>query len=135
MRADGTFSVTSFVPTDVAPEPDIATAHPVGLARMEKQYEGGVTGRSAILFTAAFSQETGVGTYLAMESFEGEVDGRAGSFNFAHSATTRGSDRASEFFVIVPASGTGALTGISGTGGLAIDADGTHRVWFDYDLG
>ena len=32
-------------------------------------------------------------------------------------------------------SGTGALAGISGTGDLAIDADGTHRIWRDYELG
>ena len=135
MRADGTFSVKSFVPADVAPEPAIETALPVGLARMEKHYEGAVAGRSATLFTSAFSQQTGVGTYVAMESFEGSVDGRAGSFNFAHSATTSGTDRAAEFFLIVPASGTGELAGITGTGGLTIDADGTHRIWLDYDLG
>ncbi len=35
---------------------------------------------------------------------------------------------------MVPASGTGALAGITGTGGLRIDDDGTHRVWLDYDL-
>lgn len=63
------------------------------------------------------------------------LDGRAGSFNFAHSATTSGSDRAAEFFVIVPTSGTGDLGGITGGGGLQIDADGTHRVWFDYGRG
>jgi hypothetical protein len=27
------------------------------------------------------------------------------------------------------------LAEISGGGGLAVDADGTHRVWFDYELG
>ncbi|WP_443065640.1 DUF3224 domain-containing protein [Streptomyces sp. NBC_00557] len=58
------------------------------------------------------------------------------SFNFAHSATTLGEDRQSEFFVIVPGSGTGELAGIIGAGGIAVDQDGTHhRIWFDYDLG
>lgn len=28
-----------------------------------------------------------------------------------------------------------ALTGITGTGGVAVDADGTHRIWFDDELG
>ena len=55
---------------------------------MEKQFEGAVAGRSATLFTAAFDQATGVGTYVAMESFEGTVDGREGAFNFVHSAST-----------------------------------------------
>ncbi|WP_419183951.1 DUF3224 domain-containing protein [Streptomyces noursei] len=35
----------------------------------------------------------------------------------------------------MPTSGTGAWTGITGTGGVAVDADGTHRIWFDDELG
>ncbi len=125
----------SFVPTDVVPEPAVATAMPVGIARMEKQFEGEIVGRSATLFTSAFDQSSGAGTYVAMESFEGELNGRAGAFNFAHSATTSGEDRVAEFFVIVAGSGTGALTGITGGGGMTVDADGSHRLWFDYELG
>ncbi|MFG2819719.1 DUF3224 domain-containing protein [Kitasatospora sp. NPDC048365] len=135
MRASGTFTVKSFAPTELKQEPEIATGLPVGVARIEKQFEGEVAGRSATLFTAAFDQSTGVGTYVAMESFEGSLNGAAGAFNFVHSATTSGSDRTAEFFTIVPTSGIGALAGITGAGGLAIDEDGTHRMWFDYELG
>ncbi|MGV9341276.1 DUF3224 domain-containing protein [Streptomyces sp. NPDC003688] len=134
MRADGTFTVKAFVPTGVTPDPAVTTGLPVGVARMEKHFEGGISGRAATLFTAAFDQAAGVGTYVAMESFEGSLNGHEGAFNFAHSATTTGSDRAAQFFVIVPSSGTGDLTGISGTGGIEIEADGTHRIWFDYQL-
>lgn len=63
-----------------------------------------------------------------MESFEGALHGRRGAFDFVHSATTSGSDRSAEFFTVVPSGGTGELTGIRGTGGLAVDADGTHRI-------
>ena len=124
----------SFTPTELSPEPAVATGLPVGVATMEKRYEGEVQGRSATLFTAAFDQSSGVGTYVAMESFEGSLSGVEGTFNFAHSATTGGTDRSEEFFTIVPTSGTGALTGIRGAGGMAIDADGTHRIWFGYEL-
>lgn len=134
MHAAGTFSVVAFEPTDVAPRSEVVTGLPVGVATMEKRYEGDVAGRSATVFTSAFDQEKGIGTYLAMESFEGSLDGRAGAFNFVHSATTTGGDRGAEFFAVVPASGIGELAGITGTGGLAIDADGTHRIWFDYTL-
>lgn len=133
MRATGTFTVADFTPAPV-PSPAIETAVPVGVATMAKQYEGDVAGRSATMFTAAFDQAAGIGTYVAMESFEGTLSGRAGAFNFAHSSTTLGESRESEFFVIVPTSGTGELAGITGTGGLAIDEDGTHRIWFDYEL-
>src|SRR4051812_38778609 len=134
MRAARTFTV---VPSDgppLTPEPAIATALPVGVVRMEKRFEGEILGRAATLFAFAFDQAAGAGTYVALESFEGSLHGREGSFNFAHSATTTGSDRTNEFFVVVPSSGTGELTGIAGAGGIAIDADGTHRVWVDYEL-
>ncbi|MFE4335272.1 DUF3224 domain-containing protein [Streptomyces sp. NPDC056831] len=134
MRASGTFKVAGFTPVPV-PGPAIETAVPVGLATMDKQYEGEVVGRSATLFTAAFDQSTGTGTYVAMESFEGALHGRSGAFNFAHSATASGEGRQDEFFVIVPGSGTGELVGITGAGGIAVDQDGTHRIWFDYGLG
>ena len=134
MHTEGTFTVKSFVPTDVTPEPEIATGLPVGVARLEKEFAGGVTGRAATLFTAAFDQSTGVGTYVAMESFDGALDDRSGSFNFAHSANTTGTDRTAPFFAIVPTSGTRELAGITGSGRLTVDEDGTHRFWFDYEL-
>jgi hypothetical protein len=134
MRATGTFSVKAFNPTSIAPEPAIETALPVGVALMVKHYEGAIAGRSATVFTAAFDQAAGVGTYVAMESFAGSVDGREGAFNFVHSASTTGADRTAGYFAIVPSSGTGQLAGISGTGDLVIDRDGTHRIWLDYEI-
>lgn len=135
MRATATFTVTAFTPTELKPEPAVSTALPVSVSTMEKHYEGEATGRSATLFTAAFDQTTGAGTYVAMESFDGSLHGRQGSFNFVHSATTSGNDRSAEFFTIVPSSGTGELAEVTGAGGMAVDADGTHRIWFDYQLG
>lgn len=111
---------------------------------MEKHYEGDIAGHSATLFATSHDQCvddsacTGVEhTCVALESFEGTVGGRNGAFDFAHSPTTADANtaRADKIFRIVPASGTGLLTGIHGTGGMAIDADGTHRIWFDYELG
>jgi hypothetical protein len=134
MRASATFTVVSFVPTALTPVPAITTALPTGVSLMEKRYEGEIEGRSATLFTAAFDQASGAGAYLAMESFEGAVNGARGTFNFMHSASTSGTDRSDEFFSIVSSSGTGDLAGIRGGGAMAVDADGTHRVWFEYEL-
>jgi hypothetical protein len=129
--AIGAFSVSDFTPTDDASE--VETALGTGHARMVKTFTGAVEGRSLTQFSFAFSPETGVGTYVAMEAFEGSVDGRRGTFNFAHSATTTGSDRTDEFFLIVPHSGTGELVGIRGGGSVVIDDDG-ERMVFDYEL-
>ncbi|WP_433554138.1 DUF3224 domain-containing protein [Micromonospora zamorensis] len=133
MRAIGTFDVAEFTAVPV-PSPEVKTGLPVGFATMRKTFTGEIDGRSETLFTAAFDPASGTGTYVAMESFEGSVAGHAGTFNFVHSATTTGQNRQAEFLAIVPTSGTGGLTGIRGTGGLAVDEDGTHSIWFDYEL-
>ena len=131
MRASCVFHVDELTPVDWTPP--VTTAVDVGHAHMVKRYEGAVNGTSVTQFSAAYDQASGTGTYVAMESFEGSLNGVAGSFNFVHSATTTGAYRLSEHFAIVPASGTGELAQISGGGGMTVDPDGTHRVWFDYE--
>jgi hypothetical protein len=132
MIADATFTTSDFEPTDFVPA--ITTALPTGHLRMVKHFSGAVTGRSITQFTSAFDQQGGVGSYVAMESFEGTVNGRRGTFNLMHAASTSGSDRANEYGLIVPGSGTGELAGITGTMSMRVDPDGTHRIGLDYQL-
>jgi endoglucanase Acf2 len=133
MRASCVFHVDELTPVDWTPP--VSTGVDVGHAHMVKRYEGAVNGTSVTQFSAAYDQASGTGTYVAMESFEGTVDGRAGAFNFAHSATTTGGpERLAELFVIVPASGAGELAGITGSGALEVDAEGVRRLHLDYEL-
>lgn len=135
MKATARFTVSSFKPAPVEQEAPINTALPVSVATMIKVFEGEAEGRSATVFTSAYDQESTVGTYLAMESFEGSLNGARGSFNFIHAAATTSDGRPHpELFSIVASSGTGELQSIRGAGGLTVDDDGVHRVWFDYEL-
>jgi hypothetical protein len=131
MRINGTFKTKDFKPGVLSPSPGIQTGLPTGVATMEKHYFGQIEGRSATLFSAAFDPASGLGAYCAMESFEGSLNGKRGTFNFIHSAATSGKDRANEFFSIIENSGTGDLQAIKGSGGMQIDSDGTHHIWFD----
>ena len=132
MIAEGTFEVSDFTPGDTVAA--IVTALPTGHSTMRKTYSGAVDGHSLTQFSAAFDQARGVGTYVALESFEGTLDGRSGAFNFLHSASTTGSDRTDYVGRIVPESGTGELATIAGQAELRIDPDGTHVIRFDYTL-
>lgn len=135
MRSEATFTVESFVPSELRPPAEpVATATPVGVAVMVKRFQGDVEGTASTVFTSAFDEGSGTGTYVALESFEGSIGGAAGTFCFVHGASTTGADRTDEHFAVVPGSGTGGLAGITGTGGLRVDADGTHRLWLDIDL-
>ena len=99
-----------------------------GRARLGKTFGGDIEGTStAVLLTAATS--IGPAAYTAQEWFSGTVDGRKGTFASQHGAVTDTVE-----WTIVNGSGTGELEGISGTGAIAIDDDGTHHFTLDYDL-
>ena len=132
-RSEGTFEVLGFTPAAVEPAVEVTTAMQLGVATMEKRFTGEVDGTSATWFTAG-QAPGGSGTYVALEAFAGTLDTLAGTFVFVHAASTHGEDRYGEFFTIASGSGTGDLEGIAGTGGLGVDDDGTHRIWFDWDL-
>lgn len=132
MQTTGTFEVTSFEAVDVPLDPPVETALPLGVARLTKAYSGAVSGRSTTLFTSAYDGT--IGSYVAMDAFDGSLDGRTGAFAYLHSASTGGADRSDEYLRIVEGSGTGELAGIRGAGRLHLEGDGTHRVTFDYDL-
>lgn len=132
-RSEGTFEVLGFTPASIEPALDVTTAMQLGVATMGKRFSGEVDGTSATWFTGG-QGPGGVGTYVALEAFTGTLDTLEGAFVFVHAASTHGEDRYGEFFTIAQGSGTGALATISGTGGLSIDDDGTHRIWFDWDL-
>ena len=132
-RSEGTFEVLGFTPADVEPVVEVTTAMELGVAAMEKRYTGEVDGTSATWFVGGQSPD-GAGTYVALEAFAGSLDEVAGTFAFVHAASTHGEDRHDEFFAIAAGSGTGGLAGITGGGGMSIDEDGTHRIWFEWDL-
>lgn len=112
----------------------VSTGANCGLAHMVKTFEGDLAGHSITWFLGCLNQETGEGSYAAVEAVEASVHGRRGTFNVVHAASTHGSDRYDEHFTIVPGSGTGELLGISGAGSIAIDEDGTHRLELEYTL-
>ncbi len=136
MRAEGTFKVTDFQPAVTEPaHVDLETNSKMSVYLMVKEYQGEVSGQSSTIFTSVLdAQENKAGGYVAAESFSGRLGDLVGGFNYIHMACTTGADRFGDHLMIVPSSGAGELAGISGSGGMAIDADGTHRIWFDYEL-
>jgi len=70
--------------------------------------------------------------YVALERVTGTLKGRKGSFVLQHSGTlTRGEPQQS--ITVVPDSGTGQLTGLTGKMTIIIAA-GKHSYDFEYNL-
>ena len=74
----------------------------------------------------------GSAAYVAIEHFQGRLAGASGAFTLSHHGVMVG-DQQSLLIKIVPDSGEGELTGISGTMAIVIE-DGVHRYTLNYQL-
>jgi hypothetical protein len=105
-----------------------------GVARMllDKQYHGDLEGTSKGQMLATGSAKSS-GVYVAIETLTGTLKGKTGSFALHHTGImTKNSP--SLTINVVPDSGTGELTGISGKMNIVIAADGKHSYDFEYTL-
>lgn len=103
----------------------------LGRATILKKFTGDVNGTSSAQFMST-GDDVGRG-YVAIERFEGEVQGKKGSFSFQHGGVMSGEDVVHQFGVIIPGSGREGLAGIYGTARLDHDESGA-RFTLEYDL-
>jgi hypothetical protein len=82
-----------------------------------------------------FYREDGTAYYTGLQRFVGTLDGREGTFVADTRGGYDGSTATSEWRV-VPGSGTGALSGLSGTGTATAGAGSMGGTFvFDFDIG
>lgn len=124
--ATGTFEVK------IAPQTGGAGEAGFGRLALSKTWRGGIAGMSEGVMLGESPNALKSGAYVALERFEGTIDGKRGTLLFVHRGImTRGA--ADLAISISPDSGTGELTGIAGT--LALDlSGGGHRYTLDYML-
>lgn len=132
MQADATFEVSDNrqLPTadDVASVVGVDLSH----SSFTKTFAGDLEGSSITQMLAARSQ--GGAGYVAMERIVGRLGERVGTFVLIHQGTLDESGEPTGHWLIVPGSGTGELTGLTGHAHIGADADGAHRVKLHYEL-
>lgn len=127
-HASGTFEVK--VVPQAADDKDPTAA--VGRFSLDKQFHGDLSGTSKGVMLAMSTSVSGSAGYVAMEQVKGTLNGRTGTFALQHTGTmTRGAPQLS--VTVVPDSGTGELTGLSGKMDIKI-TDGKHFYEFDYSI-
>lgn len=123
-RATGTFEV------QMSPRNDESV---VGRMSLEKVFQGDLAGTSKGQMLMAGTGVEGSAGYVAIEKFEGTLNGSSGSFYLHHKGTmTRGVGELD--VTVIPDSGTDQLVGLSGRMNIII-ADGKHLYEFDYEVG
>lgn len=125
-HATGTFEVK------LLPQPLADADSGLGRMSIDKVFSGDLQGTSKGEMLAGGTAIKGSAGYVAIERVTGTLHGRPGSFMLQHLGTmNRGAP--SLTVLVIPDSGTDALTGLSGT--LTIDiVDGKHLYTMDYAL-
>jgi hypothetical protein len=127
-QATGTFEV-KMTPAD---EPRTESGVSLGRMALGKVFSGDLqaTGQGEML--TALTGVDGSAGYVALERVTGSLHGRRGSFVLQHHGLTdRGTQHLS--ITIVPDSGTGELTGLTGTLSISI-VEGRHHYVLAYEL-
>jgi Protein of unknown function (DUF3224) len=127
-HATGPFDVK----LDPQPADPKAGGDSVSRLLLDKQYHGDLDATSKGTMLAAGTAVKGSAGYVALEVVTGTLTGHTGTFILQHSATmNRGTPTLS--ITVVPDSGTGQLTGLSGKMNIII-AEGKHTYDFEYTL-
>ena len=111
-HARGPFDV-KVTPQDTAPDAAVARM------LLYKEFRGDLEAIAHGEMIAAAEPLTGAGVYVAIDRVTGTLHGRSGSFLIAHRGI-RNADGQELSIVIVPGTGTGQLTGITGSLGIEI---------------
>jgi len=124
--AQGTFDVTV--------QPGTAELDgAVNRFELAKTFSGDLRGTATGIMLAAGDPGVGSAGYVAIEVVDGHLGDREGGFALQQFGTMNAGAQTLHYEV-VPGSGRGGLTGITGTLHLVIDDDGTHRYELRYDL-
>ena len=123
-KAAGTFDI-QLVPTGHAPD---ASLQSLSLA---KTYHGDLEATSKGEMLASGGPPSTSGGYVALERVTGTLAGRSGSFSAMQFGTMSPGTEPQLTMQVVPGSGTGDLTGLSGTMTLTITG-GQHHYTLHY---
>ncbi|QQL48942.1 DUF3224 domain-containing protein [Mucilaginibacter ginkgonis] len=131
MQAKGTFEV-KILPVEGTP---IETEAGIGRMTIDKTWRGDLSGTSKGVMITSMTESTGAMAYVALEKFNGELNGKSGTFYFSHSATMIKGDASSGALniTVVRSSATGELAGLSGKLDINVDGGG-HSYNLDYQL-
>ncbi len=105
----------------------------LGRMSIDKTYNGELSASSKGEIISAMTPVKGSAGYVAIEQVSGTLSGKNGSFVLQHFATMN-KGKSLLNIEVVPDSGIGELTGISGKMSIRIE-NGQHYYDFDYHFG
>ena len=129
MRANTTFKIVSW---DEEPFDEEEGGPKLTRAHVKRSIAGDLTGTGNLMYVMTYI-EGGDALFSGFEKVVGSLGGRTGSFVLRHTGRY-GGEKATTECEVVPGSGTGELTGLSGTGGFSAGDGEEHEMTLEYEL-
>lgn len=104
----------------------------IGRMHFDKDWRGDLQGHSQGEMLSVGDPASGTASYVVLEMFTGTLHGRSGSFAFRQSGDMH-AGQVTLTYEVVPHSGGGELTGLSGALNLDI-IEKVHHYEFSYEL-
>ncbi|NVJ66760.1 MAG: DUF3224 domain-containing protein [Gammaproteobacteria bacterium] len=104
----------------------------MGRFLLDKTYQGPLSGSAKGQMLSHRTSVEGSAGYVALEHFEGELDGKKGGFSLVHKGLMENGTNSLNI-TIIPNSGSGELRSISGSLEIIIE-DGKHFYELNYQL-
>ena len=102
------------------------------LAKVTNDFTGIIEGKGTLAYIMTYTSEK-TGEFFGYEQIEGRMGDRAGSFVLQHSGSFDGPKVVADMKV-VPGSGSGALTGLSGHGRfISVHGEASTAYTFEYE--
>jgi hypothetical protein len=99
---------------DQKPPYDSEPGATISRVTVTKQFRGDITGSSVAELITAMTETPDSAGYVGIERFNGDLNGKLGSFVLQHSAVSTAKGGQSLFLEVVPDSATGDLVGLRG---------------------
>ncbi len=125
-RATGSFQI-SMTPGEGDDTPG------VGRWTFDKTFTGSLAGTSRGQMLGSGDPATGNAGYVVVEMVDGLLDGRSGGFVLQHCGMIVGGDLR-QLIEVVPGTGLGELSGITGNFAISLDEHGGHTYELSYSL-
>jgi hypothetical protein len=128
ITAIGTFTIDSWNDELYDDGPDVK----LGRVQLTKTFAGDLVGTSSVhmLAVSTPADDFQGAAYVAAEKFTGTLQGREGGFVLVHAASAAHGMKVA----VIPGSGFGDLTGITGEIAISKHEDGSHTYTFECEL-
>lgn len=127
--ANAQFAIKSWDEQPYSEGPDLPK---LTRAAVTKTFSGDIAGEGHVEYLMMYRSD-GSASFIGFERVVGHLGGKAGSFVLQRTGVFE-SGVATESFIVVPGSGTGALRGLRGEGSTAVGHGSEHPLSLRYEM-